>query len=307
MAPGGYAWWYVDALSDDGQHGLTVIGFVGSVFSPYYAWARGRHGGVADPLDHCAINVALYGPARSLSRWAMTERRRASVQRDAASLQVGASRMHWEGDALVIDIDERTAPLPSRLRGRVRVHPRALANRSFALDAAGRHRWQPIAPSARVEVAFEQPACGWHGTGYIDANTGDRPLEADFAHWSWSRSARSQGRSAVLYEVARRDGSTALLALGFDVHGEASGFDAPPPAALARSGWRLDRPTRCDAGAVPALRRTFEDAPFYARSLIETTLQGERAPAVHESLSLTRLDTPWCRAMLPFRMPRALR
>ena len=42
VRPGGYAWWYVDALSDDGQHGLTIIAFIGSVFSPYYAWARAR-------------------------------------------------------------------------------------------------------------------------------------------------------------------------------------------------------------------------------------------------------------------------
>ena len=36
----GYAWWYVDALSDDGQNGITIIAFIGSVFSPYYAFAR---------------------------------------------------------------------------------------------------------------------------------------------------------------------------------------------------------------------------------------------------------------------------
>ena len=52
-------WWYLDALSDDGRHGLTVIAFIGSVFSPYYALARRR--GAGDPLDHCALNVALYG------------------------------------------------------------------------------------------------------------------------------------------------------------------------------------------------------------------------------------------------------
>ena len=34
----GYVWWYVDALSDDGRQGLTIIAFIGSVFSPYYAW-----------------------------------------------------------------------------------------------------------------------------------------------------------------------------------------------------------------------------------------------------------------------------
>ena len=56
---GGYLWWYVDALSDDGQHGLTIIAFVGSVFSPYYRSAL-KHC-AADPENHCALNVALYG------------------------------------------------------------------------------------------------------------------------------------------------------------------------------------------------------------------------------------------------------
>ena len=45
VPPGGYAWWYVDALSDDGRHGLTIIAFIGSVFSPYYACARRRGDG----------------------------------------------------------------------------------------------------------------------------------------------------------------------------------------------------------------------------------------------------------------------
>ena len=56
VGPGGYAWWYVDAFSEDGQFGLTIIAFIGSVFSPYYAWSGRR-----DPLNHCAVNVALYG------------------------------------------------------------------------------------------------------------------------------------------------------------------------------------------------------------------------------------------------------
>ncbi len=53
---GGYAWWYVDGVSDDGRHGITVIAFLGSVFSPYYAWSRDK-----DPIDHSAVNVVLYG------------------------------------------------------------------------------------------------------------------------------------------------------------------------------------------------------------------------------------------------------
>ena len=43
----GYRWWYVDALSADGRHGITIIAFIGSVFSPFYAWSRRKR--PADP------------------------------------------------------------------------------------------------------------------------------------------------------------------------------------------------------------------------------------------------------------------
>ena len=71
------------------QHGLTLIAFIGSVFSPYYARARRR--GAADPLQHCAVNVALYGPRGK--RWAMTERGRAAVARTPSSLAIGRSAL----------------------------------------------------------------------------------------------------------------------------------------------------------------------------------------------------------------------
>jgi hypothetical protein len=58
VPPAAYLWWYVDGLSDCGRYGLSVIAFVGSVFSPYYHWAGRR-----DPDDHVCINVALYRPA----------------------------------------------------------------------------------------------------------------------------------------------------------------------------------------------------------------------------------------------------
>ncbi len=73
---GGYRWWYLDALSDDGRHGLTIIGFVGSVFSPYYAFGRGG-AAVPTPQTHCAINVALYG--KSGHRWTHDRARHAAA------------------------------------------------------------------------------------------------------------------------------------------------------------------------------------------------------------------------------------
>lgn len=52
---------------------------------------------------------------------------------------------------------------------------------------------------------------------------------------------------------------------------------------------------------------TFEDAPFWPRSLLATRLCGRSATAVHESLSLDRFALPVVQAMLPFRKPRPRR
>lgn len=275
-------------MSDDGRHALTLIAFLGSVFSPYYAAARRR--GPADPLAHVAFNVALYGAAGR--RWAMTERGRRDLERDREQLRIGRSTLAWRGDTLEVEIDERCVPWPRPLRGHLRVHLGELTGSAFALDAAGRHRWCPIAPAARIEVAFDAPACRWQGHAYLDANAGERPLEQDFIGWQWQR-----GAGLIHYDVQRRDGSRLALALQAGRDGRLTPIDAAPATALPRSGWGIERQAR---GPL-ALAQTLEDGPFYARSLLQ---HAAGAASVHESLSLDRFSRRWVQALLPFRMPR---
>jgi carotenoid 1,2-hydratase len=264
------------------------------VFSPYYAWANRR--GPADAEDFCAFNIALYG--RGAARWAMTERGRGALHRSADVLQVGPSHIRWTGDTLVARVDERGAPIPRRVRGGFVLTPVSVQAQPFDLDAAGRHRWRPIAPVARIEVAFDEPALRWSGHAYLDTNAGDRPLAADFRSWNWSRTG-----NRLLYDMKMADGSERNLALALGPDGAAP-FPAPPPYELPKTGWRVARTTRADAGATATVETTLEDTPFYARSLINTVLDGERVTGMHESLSLTRFTSPAVQLMLPFRMPR---
>ncbi|HUN91881.1 MAG TPA: carotenoid 1,2-hydratase [Burkholderiaceae bacterium] len=303
VAAGGYAWWYLDAFSDtDPSCGLAIIGFVGSVFSPYYAWAR--HRGACDPLDHCALNVAIYGPRRHL--WTMTERPRGAVRRAADALQIGRSAMHCSGDKVFVDFDEITAPWPTRLRGRVAVEPEATPTRQFALDAHARHHWWPIAPRVRVRVDLQQPDWHWRGTGYFDCNWGDEPLEAGFRHWEWSRAHLDDGATAIAYQAASRDAGhpAATLSLQIDRKGRIDACEPTPGIALKRSAWGLSRRAHGDVEGGARLLRSLEDGPFYARSLVGTRVLGRDAVAVHESLSLDRFAATWVRCLLPFRMPR---
>ena len=299
----GYHWWYVDAFSHDHEYGLTIIAFIGSVFSPYYAWSRAI--GAGDPYRHCAINVSLYG--KGGKRWAMTERTSDGLSQSANKFQVGPSALTWENGKLVVDIDEVTVPFPSRLTGKVTMTPRSVTDAKVNLDSNGQHHWWPIAPLCDVEVAFSAPNRSWTGTGYFDSNWGEEPLESGFKYWDWSRANLSDDRSVVLYDLTRRDGTPFSLARLFDAHGNVTDIDAPETMPLPKNLWRVSRATQSESHAPPKVISTLEDAPFYARSMVESTLLGERVTAMHESLDLDRFSSKWVQVLLPFKMPRRRR
>ncbi|WP_437897749.1 carotenoid 1,2-hydratase [Sorangium sp. So ce124] len=293
-------------MSDDGRSAITIIAMLGSVFSPYYAKARSR--GAADPLMHCAMNVALYGP--SADRWALTERPRGAVSRSPRSLSIGPSVVEWSGGELRVSFDEITAPLPSRLSGTVRLRPSAPrpaadgAHDAVALDGRGLHRWAPIAPIARAEVELAHPSLRFSGSAYLDTNAGDEPLDHAFERWTWSRALGADG-IALTYDVRRRDGTRMLLSPAFDAAGGARELPPLAPRPLGGTRWGMAREIAADPGSAPRLLRTFEDTPFYARSLAAATFGGKPATVVHEALSLDRFASPWVQLLLPFRMRRA--
>lgn len=276
------------------------------MFSPYYAWAheRGlRSGRAADPGDYCAINVALYSPGRK--RWTMTERGRRSTERSATHFRVGPSALDWRGDELVITIDERSAPIPLKVRGTVRLRAERWFDWQMALEPSGRHRWGPLAPAGRIAVDFDQPGIRWSGHGYVDSNEGDEPLADRFEEWDWSRGTLVDGSSAVVYDVRTRSGSEHLIAQRFGADGSVSEFDPGPRWKLSPTAWRIDRSMRSDAQASPPrILRTLEDTPFYVRSLAQSSVCGEAIVSVHETLNGPRLRSPLVRLMLPWRMPR---
>lgn len=298
MNPGGYAWWYLDALSDDGVFGITIIGFIGSVFSPYY-----KKSGRSNPLDHCALNVALYGPRGA--RWAMTEHGSDYVSRTDHALRIANSDYQWDGTRLTISIDELSTPLKRRIRGKVVVDTEGLGNTTFLIDSRGRHRWRPLAPLCRVTASFDEPDLRWSGDGYFDCNEGDEALEDGFTFWDWSRTIIDKKQTAILYNTDMVDGASCLSAFLVDRIGSIEEIELPPPAELPRTTiWRVRRRTRAEDGPEPKVVKTLEDTPFYSRSVIETQLFGRRRHAIHESLSGPRLNSPAVQFMLPYRMPR---
>ena len=275
---------------------MSVIGFIGSVFSPWYRWS-----GRKSPQNHVCINVATYGPG---GRFTMTDRGASALRQTASRLQVGPSMMRWEGGRLVIDIDEISSPpLISRVRGQIRVTPSAVTGVDLALTPDRAHIWRPFAPVAGIEVDIDRPGWTWSGHGYFDANFGSRALEEDFGYWTWGRYP-TPGGASCFYDAERLDGSTLAAGFAFDRDGTARRIPLPPKARMRRSLWAVARDTRADPGYQPRQVKSMLDAPFYARSAVRTQLDGVETVGVHEALDLRRFRSPFLKPMLAVRVPR---
>ena len=232
----------------------------------------------------------------------MTERGRASLEQARDRLTIGPSSLEWRNDALVIRINEISAPVPRSIRGEIILHAPAINRREFTLETQGRHIWRPIAPAARVDVNLQSPDLNWRGQAYFDTNAGDEPLEKAFTEWTWSRAHIGDG-AAIFYDATKRREPPLSLALRVDAAGDVQETDPPPVAILPKTKWGLSRRTRAPE-AIARVRRDLEDTPFYSRSLVESHWDGAAVDWMHESLSLDRFANPIVRLMLPFRMPR---
>ena len=272
-----------------------MIGFIGSVFSPWFHWS-----GRGDPENHCCINVVTSGLN---GKFAMTDRGRAALSRSRNSFRVGPSRIDWTGSSLRITVNEWGAlPMIGPLRGEIVLTPVALPDAVYDLTPDGAHRWRPIAPMAHVSVDLTQ-GHKWEGPGYFDSNTGIRPLEQDFKFWTWGRFPQ-RDRTVCFYDAIRRDGSHLHLGAAFDRQGGAQVIEPPPLTRMARSRWAVRRESRADAGTEPKERLSLLDAPFYSRALVETRIDGETSLGMHEALDLDRFRLPILKPMLAVRVPR---
>ena len=237
----------------------------------------------------------------------MTDRGRGALRQSAERFTVGPSSLHWTGEDLVISVDEIGAlPLVGRVRGTIRVRPRAITGVELPLTPDGAHVWRPFAPTSAISVDLEAPGWQWDGHGYFDANFGTRALEQDFSHWSWGRFPTGTG-STCFYDATRLDGAHLGVGVRFDADGAARAITPPPKAPLRRSLWAVRRETRADAGHSPRQVQSMLDAPFYTRAAVRTRINGEETTGVHEALDLRRFRSPLLKPMLAVRVPRRAR
>ena len=276
--PGGFTWWYVDAL-DEHLNGLVFIWSFGLPFLPGYLKAA-RDGRAELPGAHPSLNVAVYRKGQpcfytlqtfspeeaewgdNYWRFGRTEivRRQADGRRRVSAnidMDVPSSQHNLRG---LIQVD---GPIP-RLHPTLRPQPGSL------------HEWCPVTGPAvchaelhwGADQVFQLQAPAYH-----DRNAGDRAFDQlGIDHWIWGRTVGEAG-TRIHYLVWPKD--TAVEAKSWV-------FDISPDGEISRqtdTNARVHGPSRAWFG-VPFWRRIslgalgevktgpmVEDGPFYLRSI----------------------------------------
>ena len=293
VPPGGYAWWYVDALSDDGAarphhhrlHRQRVLALL-------------RVGAAQRPAP--IRSIIARSTSRSMARrkrWAMTERgaaavaarrRRARDRPERAGLgRQRADDRHRRGHRAAAAPHPRPgAPDPARARRASTVRARCRRPAPLVADRAER----------RVEVDARAPGAALAGRRLSRHQRGRRAAGATPSRrWHWSRAQSARRHGGALRRRRRATARAPSLALRFDPRGGVHPFESPAAAPrLPRTGWRIARATRSE-------RRRRTVAPHAGRHAVlravavSPRLLGEPATAMHESLSLDRFRAQWCR------------
>ena len=324
LKPHGYQWWYIDAISEDQSYSLSMIIFVGHVFSPHYYKARQleNHNPQLRPESFCAFNISLHAlnkPAinqlGSPSLWVLNEYSADAlslspelINRDQHCFQINQSKWQQSNDEITITINEITKAffqrMSNKIVGQVQLKLPRRFHHEMNLDHDGKHKWMAVAPSAEVIVNLEQPNLSFRGQAYHDSNWGDEPLENAFKSWTWSRAELSEG-TCVLYDIHEHEKNENPRALFFSHQGTVEELNQNLVSSCLPSGfWGVQRPNRADQSGFAHLHKSLVDSPFYTRDLVNTELMGEKTLAMYESLDLHRFKQPWVRFLLPFRIRR---
>ncbi|HJL40717.1 MAG TPA: hypothetical protein RMG48_05380 [Myxococcales bacterium LLY-WYZ-16_1] len=322
-APGGFAWWYVDAFDASGN-GLVVIWSWGLPFLPGYLDAR-RQGRPEPPRARPSLNVVTYRDGEP-DFYLLQE-----YDADRAHWTRRASREVWNFESsrfecvrsggrvhLLGKLDCEVPGMSGRLTGDLRLEGPAvhLARTDELPDSP--HGWIPISTPSDLEAELsvgDETLLRLRGVAYFDRNASTRALDdLGIEHWIWGRSAAAD-RTAIVFGLFPPEGQPPLAfcaqltpdgAMTLTRTGPPR-LDGPRTGRFGMPYWSALELTGRDGTAVRVAQdRIIEDGPFYLRTLGQLGLDGGPArESVTEWIRPDRVDRDWQRPLVRMRVHRA--
>lgn len=307
-APGGFAWWYVDAV-DAAGNGMVCIWAWGLPFLP------GMRDAPIPARLRPSVNLALYRGGRCvyflLQEFLPAEASQDGVGTADPSWSFGASTFRSTRANGRLHLEARLdLPVPgsrTRLRGNFTlegVHP------TWGLrgDAQVPHRWTPLCLPATITVDLTTDdgfSFQLSGRGYHDRNQSTVPLTAIGARsWVWGRVAQPDAE-VVHYllqpDAAEREAVNLALRVGLD---GSVRVDEGPGVALRSPrhdlyGVPWHREVQIDDDCIHFLTPV-ESGPFYLRHPLHDPKTGARGWG--ERVVPANIDLPWQRPLVRMRV-----
>jgi hypothetical protein len=246
VAPGGYQWWYFEALDPVADVRVTAILFDGNPFYPQYlrryAWYRRFPTRFAPPLplEYPGVMVRVCEKGKVIRRMMRADAPGACRPLDGAvrvggdgfsTMPDGALRLTIAG---VVDLTFRpkqaSAPPP---------YVQQLACGTSVLEP---HGWVIANPLCAVEgqVTVDDRAMQFNGLGYQDHNFGAEPVHLATRRGFWACAWLDDAAHVVAEVVPRRGQSWGVRLIGSTAIGSATWN--------ARTALRVPYPTMIDFG-----------------------------------------------------------
>jgi len=309
---GGFAWWYVDLVDDEGN-GAVLIWFFGLPFLPD---AR-RH---PAPATRPGINLVTYEAGRP-SGYVLQQ-----LSPDDVSWEPGSLSWRFADTLLEAEVDEQRVRLTGRIdlalpspggrwRGEFDVEgPRCRFD--DAEEAGGEHGWSPFTCFARGKLDLRAPGrapFSLDGRAYFDTNASERPLHGlGIADWRWGRYAFADHELIYYLVWPEQKGEPSIQwLLRVEPSGQMMVHDNPR-CELERPrrnlyGLTFPRALRLssDDGLEVTVRHrhVVDEGPFYLRFISEARheVTGETGRGMAERVVPPRVDRPWQRPFVKMR------
>jgi hypothetical protein len=229
-APGGFLWWYVDLVDDNGN-GLVLIWSFGLPFLPGYA-SRARQGRAQTPAERPSLNLSIYRGGE-LDFYLLQEYQPGEVSWSPTEdvWQFGETRIETsvEGGRLHLgaDLDCAVQGSSERLVGRIELDG-VCRKPGGEVDQASHHDWTPrLGPArGRCDIAHADHRWQLQGRAYHDRNGGSLPLhDIGIDYWLWGR-VPQEDRELIYYLLwADGDARPVCKGLSIDADGTTELYD----------------------------------------------------------------------------------
>lgn len=317
-APGGFAWWYLDAVNEAGD-GFVLIWSYGLPFLPGYGGAA-REGAGQLPTARPSLNLAVYQGGAERFYLLQEHPPTASTLWGEGGADLGLSTLRTSvvQGMRQLDVQVRTTGPDGlgRLEGRFTLEAPALALDPAAQSAPDPHEWRPLATACEVSATLTldgEPLLGGRYRAYHDRNQSAAPLHTlGIEHWIWGRVALPEEERIFYALWPEGGGAPQLIGLVADRAGQ---LRPAGPLRVELEGARrtLYGMTRWDAitlweGPRPWLRvgplRTLDSGPFYLRFFAQALAGEQGGFGVVEAVRPDRVDLSWQRPMINTRVHR---